>query len=241
MGHELGGHALTCVATGNHPSQLGAFYVACPGTDLWSHKLVAMAGTTVDELLCVVGYLCWRLARRPLARLVWWMVFTINGLVAAGYWCFSGLTNVGDWGPAAGGGLAPMPMPWLVRAVLLTVEVIAYIAIVRAAIRMLATMLGGGEQAWRTQRNLALTLYFPGGVRAVVVGLFNPAGIFIMLMSAVASTFGGTAGLWNVAYARRRDRAPADFVVARQWPILAAGAAVSVAFAAVLGPTIYLR
>lgn len=240
MGHELLGHALTCVATGHRPSELGAFYVECPGTGFWSKKLVAVAGTSMDVILCIVGYLGWRASRRPLPRLVWWMVFTIKGLVAAGYWCFSGLTNLGDWGPNAGGGLAPMPFPWLVRGFLLIVGVLVYIAIVRASIRMLRQMLGGGEQAWRTQRNTALTLYLTGGAWAVLVGLLNPVGIFIMLGSAVASSFGGTAGLWNVAYARARDTAPVDFVVSRNWTILLVGIVLSVAFAVVLGPTIHL-
>lgn len=241
IGHELLGHALTCVATGHRPSELGAFYVECPGTGFWSAKLVAMAGTSVDVILCAVGYWGWRVTHRPLLRLGWWMVFAIKGMVAAGYWCFSGLTNLGDWGPNAGGGLAPMPFPWLLRALLLTIGVVAYIAIVRAAIGMLAQMLGGGQQAWRTQRSIALTLYFSGGAWAVAVGLFNPVGIAIMLMSAVASTFGGTAGLWNVAYARQRESAPADFIVRRHWAVMAAGLAASVAFAAVLGPTLYLH
>jgi len=240
MAHELLGHALVCVATGHQPSQLGAYYVECNGTGGWSRRLVAMAGTSMDVLLACAALLGWHLARRPLPRLIWWIVFTVKGMVAAGYWMFSGLTNLGDWGPAAGGGLGPLPWPWAWRVLLFAVGLVAYIAVTRKAIGMMAVMLGGGAAAQRTQWTVAMTLYIVGGVAAVLVSLFNPLGIFITLVSAVASSFGGTAGLFNVAYARPRELPPTGFTVARHWSLLVAGVAVTVAFAAVLGPTISL-
>ena len=38
MAHELMGHALVCVATGHQPSQLGAYYVQCNGTEGWNRR-----------------------------------------------------------------------------------------------------------------------------------------------------------------------------------------------------------
>lgn len=75
---------------------------------------------------------------------------------------------------------------------------------------------------------------------ALLISLFNPLGIFITLVSAVASSFGGTAGLFNVAYARPRELPVSDFAIGRQPVLLVAGVAMTVAFAAVLGPTISL-
>jgi len=240
MAHELLGHALACVATGHQPGQLGAYYVECDGATGWSRRLVAMAGTGVDVLVACLGLLLWRRARRPLPRLMWWIVFTVKGMVAAGYWMFSGVTNLGDWGPAAGGGIGPLPWPWLWRGLLFAAGLVAYIAITRKAIAMMGTMLGGGPAAQRTQWTVAMTLYVVGGLAAVLVSLFNPLGIFITLVSAVASSFGGTAGLFNVAYARQSALPPSDFAVARYPSLLLAGVAVTIAFAAVLGPTISL-
>jgi len=57
-----------------------------------------------------------------------------------------------------------------------------YIAVVRRAIRMMIAMLGGGEQARRTQWKIAMTTYLVGGVSALLVSLFNPLGIAITLM-----------------------------------------------------------
>jgi len=241
MGHELLGHALTCVASGHRPSQLGAYYVECPQTGPWSRRIVAMAGTGVDVLLALLACVAWRKARRPLPRLVWWIVFTVKGMVAAGYWMFSGVTNLGDWGPAMGGGIGPLPWPWLWRAVMFAVGLYVYIAVVRRAIRMMVAMLGGGPQARVTKRNIAMTIYLVGGGSSVLVSLLNPLGIVITLMSAVASSFGGTAGLFNVAWSRRFDEPPRHFVIGRHYAILVAGVLTTIVFAVVLGPTIYLR
>lgn len=240
MAHELVGHALACLATGHQPSQLGAYYVQCSGDSGWSRRVVAMAGTGVDVLLACFGFLLWRRVQRPLPRLVWWIVFTVKGMVAAGYWMFSGLTNLGDWGPAAGGGIGPLPWPWAWRVLMFAVGLVAYIGVTRKAIDMMAAMLGGGPTARHTQWTVAMTLYVVGGVAAVLVSLFNPLGIFITLVSAVASSFGGTAGLFNVAYARPRELPPTGFVVGRHPSVLVAGIAMTIAFAAVLGPTISL-
>lgn len=241
MAHELMGHALTCVASGHRPSELGAYYVECPGTGEWSRRIVAMAGTGVDVVLAVLAGLAWGRARRPLPRLVLWIVFTVKGMVAGGYWMFSGVTNLGDWGPDVGGGIGPLPWPWLWRVVMFAVGLVVYIAVVKRAIRMMAAMLGGGEAARRTQRQVAMTVYLVGGASAFLVSLFNPLGIVITLVSAIASSFGGTAGLFNVAYSRPCIEPPRDFIVGRHYAILAAGIAMTLAFAAVLGPTVYLH
>lgn len=241
MGHELGGHALVCVGLGHLPSELGAYYVQCPGTSGLDRRLVAMAGTGSDVILALFGGLLWWHARAALPRLAGWIVFAVKGMVAAGYWMFSGLTNLGDWGPAAGGGIGPLPWPWLWRVCLFLAGLAVYIGVVRQATRMLQGMLGGGEQARRMQRRIAMTVYLVGGALALLVGLFNPYGLVITLVSAMASSFGGTAGLFNVAYARAVDRPPQAYVIDRRIGLVVIGVLMSVLFAAVLGPTLYLH
>lgn len=241
MAHELLGHGLVCVASGHRPSELGAYYVECPGTGAWSRRIVAMAGTGVDVVVAVLAVLAWRFVQRPLPKLALWIVFTVKGMVAAGYWMFSGATNLGDWGPAAGGGIGPLPWPWLWRALMFAIGLCAYIMVVKRSIRMMFAMLGGGEQARHVQRRAAMTIYLVGGAMAVLVSLFNPLGIVITLMSAVASSFGGTAGLFNVAWSRPCTEPPRDFTVGRNYAIVILGVLVTLGFAVVLGPTVYLH
>lgn len=241
MAHELGGHALTCVALGQRPTELGAYYIDCPGAVGWAGRVVAMAGTTVDVLVFLLAYLAWRRVKRPLPRLALWIVFVVKGMVAAGYWLFSGVSGFGDWGPGASGGIGPLPAPWLWRTGLAVVGLLAYIGVVKLAIRTLDVMLGGGESAARTRRQVALTVYIVGGASALLVSLLNPHGFVIVLLSAVASSFGGTAGLFNVAYRPVRAVPAVAFRVGRYPVLLVAGVVVTLAFAAVLGPTLYLR
>ncbi|SFS16856.1 hypothetical protein SAMN05216570_3398 [Dyella sp. OK004] len=241
MAHELLGHALTCVAVGYRPSELGAYYVECPLVSGWTARIVAMAGTGMDVLLAVLAYLAWRKVERPLPRLTLWIVFAVKGMVAAGYWMFSGATNLGDWGPDVGGGIGPLPWPWLWRGGLFVIGLYAYTKVVRTAIRMLIAMLGGGDQARHVQRQIAMTVYIVGGISALVVSLFNPHGMVITLTSAIASSFGGLAGLFNVAYSRRFDVPAQDFYIGRLWALVAVGVLVTLTFAAALGPTIYLH
>ena len=241
MAHELGGHALTCVALGQHPTELGAYYIECPGAVGHAGRLVAMAGTSMDVLVFVLGFFAWRKAQRPLLRLALWIVFVVKGMVAAGYWLFSGVTGVGDWGPGAGGGIGPLPDPWLWRIGFTVVGLIAYIAVVRLAMRTLDEMLGGGAQAARTRRQVAMTVYIVGGISALLVSSMNPHGFVIVLLSGMASTFGGTAGLFNVAYHAEQCGPAAAFRVDRHLILLVVGAIATIGFAAVLGPTLYLR
>ncbi|HEX8778328.1 MAG TPA: hypothetical protein VF738_09415 [Rhodanobacter sp.] len=241
MAHELGGHALTCVALGWRPTELGAYYIECPGATGWAGRAVAMAGTGMDVLVAILAFLAWRRVRRPLPKLALWIVFVVKGMVAAGYWLFSGVSGFGDWGPGAGGGIGPLPAPWLWRIGLAVAGLLAYIGVVKLAIRTLDAMLGGGEQAARLRRQVAMTVYIVGGASALLVSLLNPHGFVIVLMSAVASTFGGTAGLFNVAYRPVRPEPAAAFRIGRHPALLLAGLVMTLAFALALGPTLYLR
>ncbi|MEP6898322.1 MAG: hypothetical protein ABI870_07310 [Rhodanobacter sp.] len=241
MAHELLGHALTCMAVGHVPSELGAYYVNCPDTSGWRKLVVSMAGTGVDVVVAILAYFAWRAARRPLVRLSLWIVFAVKGMVAAGYWMFSGITTIGDWGIAKDGGLGLLPHAWILRSLLTIVGLVGYIGVVRIATGMLVRMLGGREQAAFVQRKIAMTVYFVGGACAFLVSLLNPQGFVITLVSAIAASFGGTAGMFNVAFRPVGSRPPTDFHVRRHYAIVAAGIAMTLAFAIVLGPTVYLR
>lgn len=240
MAHELGGHALTCIATGHHPTALGAYYVDCSADTGWSRRLVAMAGTGMDVVVALIAWVTWRHMRRPVTRLAAWTVMVFKAMTAAGYWCFSGIIGIGDWAPGENGGMGVMSYPWLWRGMLAVVGIGIYIAIVRAAMRSIDAMLGGGEVAQHVRKRTVLLLYIVNGAAAVVVGAFNPQGFWIILVSAIASSFGGTAGLFNVAFRDVQPGPAKAFHVKRSYALLAAGVIITLAFAYVLGPTITL-
>lgn len=203
--------------------------------------LVAMAGTTVDVVVAALAYLARHIVHTPLLRRALWITFTVKAMVAAGHWLFSGVLVLGDWSPVGDGGLAPLRHPWLQRFALTALGLVAYIGAIRLANRSIDAMLGGGAAARATRMRMAMTVYRIGGAGALLVGLFNPHGLVITLISVVASTFSGTAGLFNVAYRSTPAIPPRPLAIGRHPALLIAGAVVMAAFPAVLGSTVYLR
>ena len=238
MWHEIGGHAAACVLLGGKPTAIGAFYVNCNSPSAVAGVLVALAGVTVNALLSFAAWCWWRRARGDLPRLVAWYVWIAEAMVAAGYLGFSGVSGFGDLGTGAGGSLAGLPMPVAIRIAELVVGILLYIAIVRAGIRALATMLGTGATTRPARRTVAHLFDLVSGISAVLVGLLNPEGLVITIMSAMASSFGGLAGFISIGFAQGATDDPRAFVITRRPALLLAGPAMLAAFALVLGPTL---
>ena len=184
MWHEIVGHAATCVALGGHVATVGAFYVNCTRLSEPSMIVVACAGVAMNVVLALIGYRAWSVARRDGARLTWWLIWVSEAFVAAGYFCFSGVTGDGDLGVGTDGALAGVSAPLLVRAAELVVGVAAYVMLVRSGSRALTAMLGGGPDARTSRRRVAHGFYLAAGAGAVLTGLLNPVGIDITIMSA---------------------------------------------------------
>lgn len=241
MWHEIGGHASTCVGLGGHVDTIGAFYVDCSGLSGWREIAVSSAGAAVDGLIAIVAWLAWRRLSGDLARLVAWYVAVSKGFVASGYFLFSGVTGFGDFGTDPGGGLATVSHPLIWRAALVIVGGLLYWRLYLAAAKGLDAMIGQGVATKGARRAIAHFFYATLGVDALLVGLFNPIGFVITVMSAAASSFGGNAGLISVGYASRKEGSPRAFVIERRWAILIVGFVVSCAFGALLGPSIRFR
>lgn len=135
MWHEVGGHAAACTALGGHVSTIGAFYVDCAGLSLWPNAVVACAGVMMNVALSLVAYAGWRRARSDRARLVLWLIWVSEAFVAAGYFCFSGVTGAGDLGTGGLGALAWLPAPFAWRLGEVAIGVLNYGLIMRAAVR----------------------------------------------------------------------------------------------------------
>ncbi|MEP7004624.1 MAG: hypothetical protein ABI810_01485 [Sphingomonas bacterium] len=241
MWHEIGGHAATCVALGGKLVSIGAFYVECESASLLSRRLVACAGVTVDTVLALIAWQLWRRATGDLARLVLFYVMIGKGFVAAGYFLFSGFSGVGDLGPTPGGGLEGLSPPWLWRVLFIAIGGFVYFRLVKAAIPALNAMLGDTEETKVARRRIAHIFYLTLGFDAVLVGLLNPIGIFITIMSAAASSFGGNAGFISMGYAVQRGSIARSFTIERNWIVFVIGVVVSLGFAVILGPTIRFR
>lgn len=237
MWHEIGGHAAYCAVQGGHVATLGAFYVECTGLARLPQIVVACAGVLMNAVLAIVAYWLWRRVKADGSRLALWLIWVSEAFVAAGYFLFSGVTGFGDLGVGRGGELAPMTFSLEFRLGEIAVGIYAYFLLVRAAIRSLHAMIGTGPGTRPARRGIAHIYYATAGTGAVVVGLMNPVGIMITIMSAAASSFGGLAGFISIGFASGREGRPRAFTVARDWTVIALGALVLAGFAILLGPS----
>lgn len=239
MWHEIGGHAAVCAVQGGQVTTIGAFYVDCEGLLGLGNILVACAGVFVNIVLAIVAYFLWRRAVSDTARVTLWLIWVSEAFVASGYFLFSGVTGFGDLGIGKGGSLATFGLAWPIQIIEVVIGLISYILLVRAAIRALNMMIGNGPETRRVRRSIAHVYYASAGAAAVLVGLLNPVGIVITIMSAAASSFGGLAGFISIGYAVGKGGEAKPILIRRNLPIIGAGVAVLAAFALILGPSLH--
>jgi hypothetical protein len=239
MAHEIGGHASACTALGGQVTELGAYYVHCKSQTEGLSKLVSIAGTVADLVVFLFAFYLWKRSASDLMRLACWLAFVGKAMAAAGYLFFSGFTGVGDWAPGEQGGIGPLQHAEPIRVLLIVVGLAAYVFVVRLAKRTLTEMVGGAPDAAPNRKRIALGYYFATGVAAILIGILNPTGMFVLLFSAIASSFGGNAGMLSVAFDRSTGPGNA-FHIERSIPLLLAGIAATGLFAILFGPTISL-
>lgn len=244
MWHEIGGHAAVCALQGGQVKAIGAFYVACDGLSGAADIRVAGAGVFVNIVLALGAYVVWRRAvagnASDLARITLWLVWVSEAFVASGYFLFSGVSGFGDLGIGKGGALSGLGLTGSARILEIAVGLASYILLVRSANRTLSGMIGTGPESRRARRVIAHGYYVSVGIAAVLVGILNPLGIAITVMSAAASSFGGLAGFISVGFGAGKEGEAKPILIGRSLAIVGAGVAASVAFALVFGPSLQL-
>jgi hypothetical protein len=244
--HEHLGHALTCVLLGGHPSELGAYYVVCQYASMsdLGIRLVALAGPFISLVTGALALLLLNHIPHGFThfRYAAWLFGTISLMTAAGYLLFSGVTGLGDFGTSRDGALYLAQPEWLWRFALAVLGAASYALVIYLSLRKMDSLIGGaGLERVAHAQKLALTSYLTGTVMAVLIGLLNPQGIFIVLASAAASTLGGTSGLaWMMQLLdRKKVGSDAPLRLERSWAWVAAGLIVTCLYAAILGPTLH--
>jgi hypothetical protein len=245
MLHEHLGHALTCVLLGGHPAEMGAFYVDCNYAAMppFSIRLVALAGPLVSLITGVASlFLLGRVNKTNFHLRYWlWLLGTIGLMTATGYLLYSGISGIGDFGTGIDGVFFGAHPEWVYRLGLTVAGIASYIDVIAISLRRMDSLIGGEgiERVARAQR-LSLTSYLAGAVLSILVGLFNPHGPLIVLISSVASSLGGTSGLaWMMQMLNRKKvSSEAPFQMSRSWSWIIASLAIVLAYALIFGPTL---
>src|SRR5262249_7122438 len=119
---------------------------------------------------------------------------------------------------------------------------------VRFSLLELRPLIGSEKEERRTIAiRLMRTPYFAGGALACIAGAFNPAGWYLIALSAAASTFGRNSALvWSDNWLRDTHRIPLGSrtgprSITRSWLWIAFGIGVAIVFIGLIGPGVRLE
>jgi len=247
--HELAGHGLTALVLGAPVKAVASIGVDVDVSVLspWAARAVNAAGCAANVLVGVAALSLLRRAR-PLqdradasTRYFLWLFGHVNLFVAGGYLMALSFAPFGDWHDFTQG----LERPILWRAALTLLGVLVSLATFGHAAHTLNTFTGRDPKTRPSRaRRLTLVPYLIGSAAHTLAALFNPAGPEYVLISAAASSFGGTACLAFSGFpppgpSSGRDApapAPAPLLLPRSagWLALGAGALILDVF--VLGP-----
>ena len=243
--HEFGGHALACVLLGIRLKGLGAFYISYDGSHVpeLSRRIVAIAGAAMGTITGMASWIVLRYLplRRSHALYFFWLFGTFTLLISTGA-LISGISGIGDFGATADGALYRIHPEWLWRTVIAVLGFLAYSRVARLSVRRLDGFLGGGAERIKHAKFLALTSYFTGGIVSLLIGMLNPRGIVIVLVSAAASSLGGTSALvWMTKWINPSQHSPApkELELRQHWGWISVSLLVTAAYAIVFGPTLH--
>ena len=240
MVHEGLGHGGACLLAGCRPQLLTTMQfqgdertVSGMGT-----RFIAAGGTLANLVAAAiaVGFLRRRRERANAKEFFLWLFATVNLLQAAGYFLYSGLSNIGDWASVVRG-LTPI---WFWRGTLLLLGAYGYWIATRWAMGQLGQRLrtSGAARVAEASRYTFIA-YAVGGLLSLLAGLFEPGGALIVLISGVAASLGGTSALaWGPQLLRDPhlgEPAALSLRVTRDWRWIVAGAITAVVFVFVLG------
>jgi hypothetical protein len=203
------------------------------------------AGGTLVNLAVGIGALA-ALPRIPTAaaqlRYFVWLFATVNLFQGTGYLLFSGVAGIGDWASVIEG-LSPK---WAWRVGLVVTGGVSYFATMWVGMIHLGPFIGGERQV-RYRRALVLSIapYIAGSALYILSGLLNPAGMALVIASAVASSVGGTCGLvWAPQLLLGEGIPPSReqiTLVSRSWTWIGTAGVLGMLFILGLGPGVPLQ
>jgi hypothetical protein len=240
MVHEGLGHGGVCLLVGCRPQLLTTMQFQGNESTVSTSgiKFIAAGGTLANLVAAAVAASLLRRRKgcADAGEFFLWLFATVNLLQAAGYFMYSGATNIGDWAEVVRG-LTPV---WVWHAGLLVVGAVSYWLSARWAMGRLGRRLRTSGTARVAEANrYSVTAYVVGGVVSLAAGLFEPGGALIVLISGVAASLGGTSALaWGPQLLHDpRFGEPEDppLLVDRDRRWIAAGAVAAAVFVFVVG------
>jgi hypothetical protein len=202
--HEGLGHGCAALLLGARPTMFNAIFFNYDEATVSTaaQRVISAAGTVADVIFGALALALVPRARSARWRYFLWLFAATNLLAAFGYLLYSGIADIGDWARVVDG----FRPAWAWRSGLVVTGAPLYFVVApKLLMPPLEPFLGrDAAQRERRARLLSLVPYLAGGVAMVVAGLLNPLGMKLVLISAVAASFGGTSLLaWYPALTRQ--------------------------------------
>src|SRR6266550_5999550 len=239
--HEALGHGGACIALGGKPLVLSSVHFECDEQTMsaFARRGVAAAGTIVNFIAGALGLVAFKTTnpvRKPHRSYFLWLFTTLNLLMGAGYFLFSGVGNIGDWVDVASGTVSP----FIWRPAMAVLGGAVYFLLARQSGQWLEALVGSDDLSMRRSRLLSIPAYVAGGLLFCLSGLFNPVGPVLIAISAAAASFGGASGLlWLIQFTRGSKRSGEPAELERSYAWIVAGCIAAVIFVEILGPGIH--
>jgi len=245
--HEFLGHGVACALLNGKVIELNAFYLDCEygmisDCDI---RLIAMAGPMVSFLTGLTSFFLINKIKKSSTVAIYflWLLGTISLLTALGYFIFSGVSGIGDFGFTRDGALFRLTPEWLWRILITVFGIAGYGSVVTYSLHVFNSFLGGKNPNRRIRaKSLVLISYFSGCIMAILVGLLNPIGLFIIIFSSLASTAGGTSALlWMMRFLKHdKTKSKPLITIKRNYQWIGIGLFMIVIYAVVFGPSLYI-
>src|SRR5436190_13285468 len=223
--HEAVGHGGACIIFGGKPLVLSSVHFECGEQTMngAARRGVAAAGTIVNFIAgaaALVAFKTTNAARKPHAAYFLWLFMTLNLLMGAGYFLFSGVGNIGDWAAVASGALPAL----IWRPAMAVFGAALYFLLARSSGLSLAAFVGSDARSMHRAGRLTTPAYVAGGLLFCISGWCNPLGPVLIAVSAAAASFGGASGLlWLSQFLRDAQRSAEPVELQRSYAWIVAG------------------
>lgn len=180
--HE-GIHAAACLAVGGDLQEYSALYAECDSSTALQARIVAGSAPVYNLL---AGLLAWLTFRRSLNRssatqFFLWLFMLMNWFYGAGYFAFSGITNVGDWAVVIDG-WRPI---WLWRVLMTIVGVLLFMFFVRQGLKEFGKVAcKHADEQFHCVNRLCIMSYFTSFLVILFAGFFCPFGLTSLPVTA---------------------------------------------------------
>ena len=240
--HE-GIHAITCLAVGGDLQEYSALYESCNSPSPSHAKIVAGSAPTFN---LIAGFFLWTILRNargrsPEFQFFLWVFMLMNWFYGAGYFIFSGITNVGDWAEVING-LEP---GWLWRVLMTILGTLLFIFFVRLGLVEFGKIIGGdADEQMQRANKLCILSYITSLAVILIAGFFCPYGFLSLPVTAGLFAAAGALSpfLWMMRWFRT-DKfvklADAPLEIHRKWQWIGIAVVVVFTYVYVLGKTIY--